>query len=79
MAKMVSEEERLTLLNAREAAVYLHISLYTLGRIEAEGALVPFRTPGGHRHYSKRMLDEYLEWSRTGWKELREKKKQDVK
>ena len=59
-------EVRLTLLNAREAAVYLRVSLFTLSRIEKEGGLVPFRTPGGHRRYSLQMLNKYLENSR-GW------------
>ena len=58
-------DERLTLLNAREAAQYLRVSLFTLSRIEREGGLVPFRTPGGHRTYSMRMLHEYLESSRS--------------
>lgn len=53
------------LLTAREAAEYLRVSLFTLGRIEKEGLLVPFRTPGGHRRYSVEMLDEYLERSRA--------------
>ncbi len=52
------------LLNARQAAEYLGISLSTLGRIEREGNLIPFRTPGGHRRYRTNMLDEYLELSR---------------
>ncbi len=58
---------RLTLLNAREAAQYLRVSLFTLSRIERDGGLVPFRTPGGHRRYSMRMLHEYLENSRDSW------------
>ncbi|MBC8264027.1 MAG: helix-turn-helix domain-containing protein [Anaerolineales bacterium] len=58
---------RLTLLNAREAAQYLRVSLFTLSRIERDGGLVPFRTPGGHRRYSMRMLHEYLENSRNSW------------
>ena len=53
------------LLTAREAAEHLHVSLFTLGRIEKEGLLVPYRTPGGHRRYSLEMLDEYLEGSRA--------------
>lgn len=58
-------DERLTLLKAKEAAEYLRVSLFTLSRIEREGYLVPFRTPGGHRRYSMRMLHEYLENSRN--------------
>jgi len=57
-------EDRMSLLTAREAAKYLNVSLATLGRIEKEGKLTPFRTPGEHRRYSLAMLDEYLENSR---------------
>ncbi len=57
-------EERMSLLRAREAAEYLNVSLATLGRMEKEGELTPFRTPGGHRRYSLEMLNEYLERSR---------------
>jgi len=57
-------EEKMSLLRAREAAEYLNVSLATLGRMEKEGELTPFRTPGGHRRYSLAMLDEYLEGSR---------------
>lgn len=46
---------------ASEAAKYLGISLPTLKKIEEEGKLVPFHTPGGHRRYTMEMLDEYLE------------------
>ena len=57
-------EERLLLLTAREAAAYLRVSLFTLNRIEKQGQVVPFRTPGGHRRYSLGMLNEYLQHSR---------------
>ncbi len=64
----MSEEDildnEMTILTAKEAAEYLRVSLYTLKRMESEGGLIPFRTPGGHRRYSLRMLDEYLENSR---------------
>lgn len=53
-----------TLLTAREAARYLHVSLFTLGKMEKGGLLSPFRTPGGHRRYSLQMLNDYLERSR---------------
>jgi DNA-binding transcriptional MerR regulator len=39
----------------------LGVSLPTLRKIEKEGKLVPFRTPGEHRRYTIEMLDEYLE------------------
>ena len=60
---MVVDEE-MTILTAKEAAEYLRVSLYTLRRMETEESLVPFRTPGGHRRYSLKMLNEYLEKSR---------------
>lgn len=52
------------LLTAKEAVAYLGISLSTLHKIEKEGLIVPFRTPGGHRRYDRQMLDEYLESTR---------------
>jgi excisionase family DNA binding protein len=52
------------LLRAKEAADYLGVSLVTLRRMEKQGALSPYRTPGGHRRYSLEMLEEYLENSR---------------
>ena len=57
-------EEEMTILTAREAAEYLRVSLYTLRRMENDGSLIPYRTPGGHRRYSLKMLNEYLEKSR---------------
>ena len=59
-----SNAARGRILNARDAVEYLGISLSTLNRIEKQGLLVPFRTPGGHRRYAQKMLDEYLEASR---------------
>jgi excisionase family DNA binding protein len=59
---MVNARSRL--FTAKEAVTYLGISLSTLNRIEKEGLLVPFRTPGGHRRYDQGMLDEYLESTR---------------
>ena len=57
-------DDRMTLLNAKEAAHYLRVSLFTLSRIEREGGLVPFRTPGGHRRYSVGMLNRCMRKSR---------------
>ncbi|MFQ5811784.1 MAG: helix-turn-helix domain-containing protein [Anaerolineae bacterium] len=64
MAEKEMLNEEMTILTAREAAEYLRVSLYTLRRMESEGSLIPFRTPGGHRRYSLKMLNEYLEKSR---------------
>ena len=58
------ELEQRTLLTAKEAAQYLRVSLLTLSKIEKQGGIVPFRTPGGHRRYSLDMLRDYLEQSR---------------
>ena len=58
------EVARYSLLTAKEAAQYLRVSLITLSKIEKQGGIVPFRTPGGHRRYSVQMLNEYLENSR---------------
>jgi excisionase family DNA binding protein len=57
------EGERM-LLTAKEAAAYLRVSLFTLRKIEQQGLLVPYRTPGGHRRYSLDMLNDYLERTR---------------
>ena len=64
MAEEKVLDEEMTILTAKEAAEYLRVSLYTLRKMEKEGSLMPFRTPGGHRRYSIKMLDEYLEKSR---------------
>lgn len=60
------------LLASNEAATYLGISLSTLNRIEKQGLLVPFRTPGGHRRYDLDMLNDYLETTRHSFPESRE-------
>ncbi len=57
--------EQKRLLTAKEAAGYLRISLFTLRKIEQQGLIVPYRTPGKHRRYSVDMLNEYLEKSRV--------------
>jgi excisionase family DNA binding protein len=53
-----------TILTPRESAQYLRVSQFTLRKMEEQGLIVPFRTPGGHRRYSLEMLNEYLEKSR---------------
>lgn len=57
-------EEQRKLMTAKEASSYLRISLFTLRKIEQQGLIIPYRTPGGHRRYSVQMLNEYLEQSR---------------
>jgi excisionase family DNA binding protein len=64
MAEETMTDEEMIILTAKEAAEYLRVSLYTLSKMESEGGLVPFRTPGGHRRYSLKMLEEYLEKTR---------------
>lgn len=61
-------ENKDRLLTAKEAVAYLGISLSTLHKVEKQGLLVPFRTPGGHRRYDRSMLDEYLQESRRNHK-----------
>jgi excisionase family DNA binding protein len=55
----------LKLYTAKEAAAYLRVSPFTLRKMEQQGLIVPYRTPGGHRRYSLDMLNEYLERSRV--------------
>lgn len=57
--------DEMRVMTAKEAAAYLRVSLFTLRKIEQQGLIVPFRTPGGHRRYSLDMLNEYLEGSRV--------------
>ena len=57
-------KDRASLMTAREAARYLRVSMFTLSKIESNGGLVPYRTPGGHRRYNLRMLNQYLNNSR---------------
>lgn len=57
-------ERRKFRMRARQAAGYLGVSMVTLAKMEKEGALVPLRTPGGHRRYSLEMLEEYVESKR---------------
>ncbi|HEX2978690.1 MAG TPA: helix-turn-helix domain-containing protein [Anaerolineaceae bacterium] len=54
------DNEALVLLNAREAAEYLRVSLSTLNRMERRGQLCSLRTPGGHRRYTLAMLNNCL-------------------
>lgn len=62
-------KDRVSLMTAKEAAAYLRVGLFTLSKIEREGGIVPYRTPGGHRRYSLRMLNRYLDESRKKKKE----------
>jgi excisionase family DNA binding protein len=71
MAEEIMTDKEMTILTAKEAAEYLRVSLYTLRKMESEGGLVPFRTPGGHRRYSLKMLEEYLENTRKPSRRLR--------
>jgi excisionase family DNA binding protein len=57
-------EDRMDVMTAKEAARYLRVSMFTLSKIESQGGLVPYRTPGGHRRYSLKMLNKYLNNSR---------------
>ncbi len=63
-------EGRMNLMTAKETARYLRVSMFTLSKIDKGGGLVPYRTPGGHRRYSIRMLNRYLNSSRHQRKEV---------
>jgi hypothetical protein len=60
----MARKDLMPLMTAKEAAEFLRVSMFTLSKIEREGQLVPFRTPGGHRRYSMDMLRSYLEGTR---------------
>ena len=60
-ANQKNEDRPMQLLNAREAAEYLRVSLSTLHRMERRGQLRAMRTPGGHRRYTLAMLNHCLE------------------
>lgn len=45
-------------LSIGEASEYLGISIDTLRRWEKKGRIQPYRSPGGHRYFSRRDLDE---------------------
>ncbi len=53
----MNEDTKLRLLNIGSAAEYLGISIDTLRRWEKKGRIIPLRSPGGHRYYSKEDLD----------------------
>jgi len=57
--------DAMQVMTAKEAAHYLRVSLFTLRKIEQQGLIIPYRTPGGHRRYSLDMLNQYLESSRV--------------
>ena len=57
-------KNKMNVMTAKEAAKYLRVSMFTLAKIESKGKLVPYRTPGGHRRYSVKMLNTYLNNSR---------------
>jgi len=55
------------LISIGEAAEYLGVSKDTLRRWEREGKIVPFRTPGNQRRYSRALLNEILNKRQGGW------------
>lgn len=48
------------LLTIQEAADYLNVSTDSLRRWDKSGKLKSVTTTGGHRHYQKETLDEYI-------------------
>ena len=57
--------EQQVFLTTREAAEFLCVCTRSLYRWEKSGVLIPYKTPGGHRRYSKAMLEHYLWGTRT--------------
>ncbi len=53
------------LMTIQGAANYLGVSISTLRRMDRGGVLVPIRTPGGHRRYTRDMLDEFVDGSKA--------------
>jgi len=51
------------LLNTRKAANLLGVSISTIYRMEKQGLVKSFKTPGGQRRFSENELKEYLEKS----------------
>ena len=49
------------LLNTKDTANYLGVSVSTIYRMEEQGILVPSKTPGGQRRFNIKKLDEYIE------------------
>ena len=64
MGSHKGKEAREPLMTAGQAAAYLRISKVTLWKAEKGGGLIPYRTPGGHRRYTVRMLNKYLQSTR---------------
>lgn len=48
------------MLSITDAAAYLKVSDDTLRLWDKDGKLKPYRTPGGHRRYTKEQLDEFM-------------------
>jgi excisionase family DNA binding protein len=64
---MAQNERDSELMTISSAANYLGLSTSTLRKMEKKGVLIPYHTPGGHRRYTRQMLDRYLE-SPHKWK-----------
>ena len=47
-------------MNIKQTAEYLNVSQDCLRKWDKANKLKPFKTSGGHRRYSKQMLDEFL-------------------
>lgn len=58
--KIVSEEITKQWVTIHDAAMFLGVSQDTLRRWEKKGALIPRRTAGGHRRYSRKQLERSL-------------------
>lgn len=57
----MSTRQDKTVFTTKEAASCLGISQTTIYRMEKQGLLVPIKTPGGQRRFSKETIDKYME------------------
>jgi excisionase family DNA binding protein len=55
--------------SVKQACNYLGLSRMTLLDAEERGLLIAERTQGGHRRYTKEMLESYLQRTRIEWEE----------
>lgn len=79
----MNPEDKQPLMSIGEASDYLGVSIDTLRRWSKIGKIEDFRSPGGHRYYSKEDLDKifgtrYQRKTETKPREIKEKPQQEV-
>ena len=61
---MTNKQGRFGAMTQEEAAAYLKADEAAIEKAVELGQIVPYHTPGGHRRYSIRTPNEYLEKSK---------------